>query len=88
MIRIGRKEGLHMIQITATDFKANLGKYFLLASREDIHITKNGTDIAVLTAPKPKSNWVDDLTGIIPGTVDDIKRFKAERLAKKYESLD
>ena len=64
------------------------GSIFLLASHEDIHITKNGTDIAVLTAPKIKNNWVDDLTGIIPGTVDDIKRFKAERLAKKYESLD
>ena len=34
------------------------------------------------------SNWVDDLTGIIPGTVDNIKQFKAERLAYKYESLD
>ena len=34
------------------------------------------------------SNWVDDLTSVIPGTVDDIKRFKAERLANKYENLD
>jgi len=77
-----------MIQVTATDFKANLGKYLSLVGREEIHITKNGTDIAVLVAPKVKHNWVDDLTGIIPGADTDIKKFKAERLAAKYESLD
>ena len=33
------------------------------------------------------NNWVDDLTGIIPGTVDDIKKFKAERLANKHKSI-
>ncbi|MCL1857681.1 MAG: type II toxin-antitoxin system Phd/YefM family antitoxin [Oscillospiraceae bacterium] len=79
-----------MMQITATDFKANLGKYLSLARREEIHITKNGTNIAVLTAPKSKESWVDELIGIVPwdGEDIDIKQFKAERLAKKYESLD
>jgi len=80
-----------MIQITATDLKANLGKYLALAVSEEIHITKNGTDIAVLTAPKSKSSWVDELIGMIPNLdLDDIdeKKFKAERLAKKYESLN
>jgi prevent-host-death family protein len=76
-----------MIQATATDFKANLGKYLALASHEEIHITKNGSDIAVLTAPKPKHSWVDDLVGIIPNTEMDAKQIKAERLMKKYESL-
>jgi prevent-host-death family protein len=77
-----------MIQITATDFKSNLGKYLSLVGREEIHITKNGTDIAVLVAPKTKSGWVDDLTGIIPCADVDAKKIKAERLAQKYESLD
>ncbi|MDR1205660.1 MAG: type II toxin-antitoxin system Phd/YefM family antitoxin [Peptococcaceae bacterium] len=77
-----------MIQITATDFKANLGKYLSLVSREEIHITKNGADIAVLVAPKAKRAWVDDLTGIIPGANTDAKKLKAERLARKYEGLD
>ena len=77
-----------MIQITATDFKANLGKYLSLVGREDIHITKNGMDIAVLTAPKAKHSWVDDIAGVIPGADDDTKESKAERLAIKYESLD
>jgi prevent-host-death family protein len=77
-----------MIQITATDFKTNLGKYLTLASREDIHITKNGADIAVLSAPKAKRGWVDDLVGVIPSSDVDVKGLKAERLARKYESLD
>ena len=76
-----------MIQITATDLKANLGKYLALVGHEDIHITKNGTDIAVLTAPKSKS-WVEDLAGVIPAENIDIKQIRAERLAEKYESLD
>jgi prevent-host-death family protein len=77
-----------MIQTTATDFKANLGKYLTLVSREDIHITKNGADIAVLVAPKSKPSWVDELTGVIPDTNIDLKQIKAERLARKHEGLD
>ena len=77
-----------MIQTTATDFKANFGKYLTLVGREDIHITKNGADIAVLVAPKAKRSWVDDLTGVIPNADADIKKHKAERLAGKYESLN
>ena len=78
-----------MIQATATEFKANLGKYLQLAGREEIHITRNGRAIAVLTAPKPKHSWVDNLSGIIARGADaDPKQFKMERLAQKYESLD
>ena len=77
-----------MIQITATDFKANFGKYLSLVGREDIRITKNGRDIAVLSAPKEKRSWVDDIVGIIPNADIDIKKRKAERVAQKYESLD
>ena len=77
-----------MIQITATDLKENLGKYLALVGREDIHITKNGADIAVLTAPKAKRNWVDDLAGILPAEDIDIKQLRAERVAEKYEGLD
>jgi antitoxin (DNA-binding transcriptional repressor) of toxin-antitoxin stability system len=77
-----------MIQITATDLKANLGKYLLLARREDIRITKNGADVAMLIAPEIKSGWVDDLTGIISDANADARKIKAERLAQKYESLN
>ena len=77
-----------MIQVTATDFKTNLGKYLALVSREEIHVTKNGKDVAVLIAPAAKHSWVDNLSGIIHGAAVDPKKFKAERLARKYESLD
>ena len=78
-----------MIQITATDFKTHLGKYLVLAEREDVHITKNGTDIAVLTAPKTKKSWIDDIAGIIPEATDiDVKKTRTERVVKKYEGLD
>ena len=77
-----------MIQTTATDFKANFGKYLVLVSREDVCITKNGIEIAVLTASKSKNSWVDDLIGVIPNSDIDAKQIKAERLAQKYESLD
>ncbi|MDR3270352.1 MAG: type II toxin-antitoxin system Phd/YefM family antitoxin [Peptococcaceae bacterium] len=77
-----------MIKTTATDFKANLGKYLSLVGREEIHITKNGADIAVLVAPESKHSWVDDLTGVIPDADTGVKIIKAKRLAQKYESLD
>ena len=74
-----------MMQITATDFKANLGKYLTIARRQDILITKNGADIALLTAPKTKTGWVDDISGIIPNMSDDeIKKTEAKRLVKKH----
>jgi antitoxin (DNA-binding transcriptional repressor) of toxin-antitoxin stability system len=38
--------------VTATEFKANLGKYLDLVSREDIFITKNNKTVAKLCEPK------------------------------------
>jgi len=77
-----------MIQATATEFKSNFGKYLSLVGREEIHITKNGVDIAVLVAPKPARSWVDDISGVIAGADADAKQIKKERLAGKYEGLD
>jgi len=77
-----------MVKTTATDFKINLGKYLTLVGREDIYITKNGSDVAVLTAPKPKNNWLDEITGVIPNAEIDEKKLKEERLTKKYEGFN
>ena len=55
-----------MIQVTATDFKTNFGKYLNLVSKEEIHITKNGVDVAILVALKPPPSVVDELLGVIP----------------------
>ena len=40
------------MEITATEFKKNLGKYLEMAEKEDILITKNGKAIAVLKSPR------------------------------------
>ena len=79
-----------MIQITATDLKANLGKYLFLAEREDILVTKSGKKVARLSGIKPaKAEDLESLFGSVPwnGEELDIKALKAERLIKKYESL-
>lgn len=34
------------MSVTATDLKANLGKYLVLAATEDVYITRNTKDFA------------------------------------------
>ena len=74
-----------MVYVTATNLKANLSRYLALANKEDIVITKNGNDIAVITAPKPKPSIVDELIGIIPDDGIDLKKAREERFSG-YES--
>ena len=50
-----------------------------------LFITKNGADIAVITAPKAKPSIVDELIGIIPDDGIDLKTAREEQLAR-YES--
>jgi len=51
--------------ITATEFKTNFSKYLSLASEEDIHITKNGKEMATLTSPvEAKQAALYSLVGI------------------------
>jgi prevent-host-death family protein len=85
-------EGGFIMLVTATEFKCKIGKYLALAAQEDIFITKNGKNVAKLTSTKQdKAAIMESLFGIVPqGDLcdTDVKRFKAERLARKYESLD
>ena len=79
-----------MLQITATELKANLGKYITLAEREDVVITKSGKNVAKITGIRQdKVKDIESLFGCIPwnGEGIDIKQFKAERLLKKYENI-
>ena len=39
------------MSVTATEFKANLGKYIALAATEDVFITQYGKVVAKLTNP-------------------------------------
>ena len=70
------------MQVTATEFKLNMGKYLSMASKHDIFITKNGQRIARLTNPSPdRVAMLDSLVGIAQGadiSLDDIKKERLE----------
>ena len=68
-----------MIQVTATDFKTNFGKYLGLVAKEEIHIMKNGANIAILIPPKPQPSVIDDLVGVIPNDGYTVKQARTER---------
>jgi len=72
-----------MYYITATELKTNISKYLVLSESEDIIITKNGKEIAVLTNAKThRMAALKSLRGIIRDDVslDDIRD---ERLSKQ-----
>lgn len=76
------------MQITATEFKLNFGKYLKLVNLEDIWITRNGKMIAKLINPNISS--VDYISGVLAGRVsENINRhsLREERLSK-YEIDD
>lgn len=57
------------MSVTATEFKANLGKYLLLAATEDILITQYGKVIAKLTSPfQSRVEIAESLFGALPQT--------------------
>lgn len=69
------------MQITATEFKTNMGKYLSMASRNDIYITKNGRRIAKLTNPSPdRVAMLDSLVGIAGDEKLSLEDIRRERL--------
>ena len=71
------------MSITATEFKANLGKYLLLAATEDIFITQYGKVIAKLTNPfQERVDTAESLFGILPQntTFEEIKDERLQEL--------
>jgi len=77
-----------MVQVTATELKINLGKYLNLAGREEIHITKNGMDVAVLAAPRARPSIIDDLVGVIPNDGFNVKQARITRRKRHNENID
>ena len=75
----------HIMIVTATEFKTNLGKYLEMAMRQDIFITKNGKNIARLTSPTVnKLAVLDSLVGIVPkDSAMDEETIREERLARQ-----
>lgn len=69
------------MSITATELKANLGKYLLLAAKEDIYITQYGKVVAKLTNPfQDRVEIAESLFGILPQTMT-LEEVKAERMS-------
>ena len=71
------------MQVTATEFKLNLGKYLELVLTEDIWVTKNGRTVAKLINPNVSA--VDSISGVLAGKVPaDLDRHALceERLSK------
>ncbi len=68
------------MSITATELKANLGKYLLMAATEDVYVTRNGRTVAKLTSPyRNKLDTVNSLFGSIPADMT-LEESKEERL--------
>ena len=60
-------KGGSTMSITATELKLNLGKYLLLAEKEDVFITKNGKVVAKLTNPfQDQVSMAQSLFGSVP----------------------
>ncbi|MDR0929875.1 MAG: type II toxin-antitoxin system prevent-host-death family antitoxin [Oscillospiraceae bacterium] len=76
------------MQVTATEFKNNIGKYLSLVSTEDILITKNGKNIAKLSSAKQsKVDIVRSLIGSVPNDGFTLQDAREERM-RRYESTD
>ena len=69
------------MSITATELKANLGKYLILAATEDVYITQYGKVVAKLTNPfQDRMEIAESLIGILPQTMT-YEEAKEERLS-------
>ncbi|HSW35955.1 MAG TPA: type II toxin-antitoxin system prevent-host-death family antitoxin [Candidatus Limnocylindrales bacterium] len=71
------------MRVSATEFKMNMGKYIERAAIEDIIITRNGKDAALLTnVASKKKDALKSLRGLIKGadlTRDEIREEKLGR---------
>jgi len=81
---INKNKGVYYMQITATEFKTNIGRYLILAEKQDIVVTKNNKPIAKLTnVQEDKLAILNDLVGIIPDNGFSLDDAKSERLARQ-----
>ena len=73
--------------VTATEFKANFGKYLELIAKEDIFITRNGKTVAKVV--NPQISAVDSLRGMLSGVSSDIDTdsLREERLLKYEDNV-
>ena len=74
---------------TATEMQNNFGRYLnLVMSGKEIIVTKNGREVGRFIPQNAAVSYLtDSLTGILKED-NDFDEIKAERLTKKYGSID
>ena len=76
-----------MIEVTATEFKLNLGRYLDYVSKEDIWITRNGKTVAKMVNPNVSS--VDSISGILKGKIsEDIDQHSLQEERMERYAID
>jgi prevent-host-death family protein len=79
-------KGVNDMRVSATELKMNMGKYIERAAVEDIIITRNGKDVALLTNIEgKKKDALKSLRGILKGADVTRDEIREERLAKYNE---
>jgi prevent-host-death family protein len=74
------------MRVSATELKMNMGKYIERAAFEDIIITRNGKDVALLTnVESKKKDALKSLRGILKGVNVTREEIREERLARYNE---
>lgn len=74
------------MRVSATELKMNMGKYIERAAVEDIIITRNGKDVALLTNVEgKKKDALKSLRGILKGVESTREEIREERLARYNE---
>lgn len=75
------------MRVSATELKMNMGKYIERATVEDIIITRNGKEVALLTNIEgKKKDALKSLRGIIKGAALTRDEIREERLGRYNES--
>ena len=70
--------------ITTTQLKENVGKYLILAAKEDILVTRNGRAIAKIIDSTPdKQAILDGLVGITSENPVTLDEARAERMVRQ-----
>ena len=72
------------MMITATELKANVGRYLERAATEDVYVTKNGKVIATISSPaRDKQAILDSLVGIAESNPLTLEQAREERMSRQ-----
>ena len=70
--------------ISATELKANIGKYLDTASREDVFVSRKGKIVARISSPaNDRFELLDSLVGIASDSGLTPEKARMERLSRK-----